>query len=1061
MKRKLLFVLSCLFFLFTFLQLIPVKAEGEYTRNLSVYDVSVSCNDVDIKGIYTNPAQYNEDSASGYLVSQNISLLTVSENDKVIYTALFPRTTTNRSGNVIDYVCENNNGKYYVTKIDETGLGNTYIPVNGFVLSLPKATFASFAEVGDEVKLNNKLFIPSKAVESNSGKRIVVDKTNTTRSGPMVVYYDYQFGEKTGTNIYGTEMTCTYDFDKNCFIVKNFRNFGTGDDSGSAIPENSFVLSAYGEGYRSLLVKGELFNLDDEVKMVGFDFIRFGGTTIGDYQYVNPTKESNPKGMETETSPFPAYRGENQTIIYKDGWSYNGANGTGTNVYGYEASVDANGVVVELNVNVSSIPEGGYVISGHGSGRDFIRSNIVLGATIVLDEESKTFAVSTTLNSYYQNLVVNVNNVIKNAETKVKQLYDVDKTLINNTIETLKTKIAAIETVKTEIENGIENNLWNEDQKLTKLMTYNTYQIEIEKLEHLLIASSVETKSVAAKSVWHRPIEMSYADIENTMKLYEEIGINLIFVETLYGGYSTFKSKYNDLFPYNTKLADNYSNGSEVYNDYMSCFVASAKKHHIEVQAWVENFYVGTQNTVSVVQNHPDWIMYNDDDTYLQRNEGGLYIFIDPANKEVQDALINYYKDLFEKIPDCAGLNLDYIRYPVTDRSEDSGYTLAAMQGFAELKGMSFSDAQKKDRAKMAKKFKQLFDKTYLVGGEEEATKNYEEWVNYRTALITSYVKRIKEEVKDVYKIQLSTAVFASINDSLNMKKQDWKTWISNGWIDIATPMAYYNDATDVLVNVDFMISSAGSNAFYYSGLASSYSGLPAFRNTEQIEASYQAGALGYVIFCSTQIIGHSDVQEVLKAGVNSKKAMRPTESFMEVIETTLSDIVDRAERIYIPAGGMSEEQLTLFKNKKAEILSMKASSTIELYKVQLAVKELYENGISTYAKGFSGQRITEQLKYLDSILETKISLNMIANGEWNPEIYPLHPTITNDSIIMNELPSSPTEPLPSDPTDPVVPSPNPSSINPLMIIIPVVAVVAAGTALVVCVYLKKKNNKN
>lgn len=65
---------------------------------------------------------------------------------------------------------------------------------------------------------------------------MVVDNTNTTRSSPMVVYYDYQFGSKTGTNVFGTEMTCKYDFDLNTFVVTSFRNFGMGDDSGSDIP---------------------------------------------------------------------------------------------------------------------------------------------------------------------------------------------------------------------------------------------------------------------------------------------------------------------------------------------------------------------------------------------------------------------------------------------------------------------------------------------------------------------------------------------------------------------------------------------------------------------------------------------------------------------------------------------------------------------------------------------------------------------------------------------------------------------------------------------------------
>ena len=73
----------------------------------------------------------------------------------------------------------------------------------------------------------------------------------------------------------------------------------------------------------------------------------------------------------------------------------------------------------------------------------------------------------------------------------------------------------------------------------------------------------------------------------------------------------------------------------------------------------MENFYVGTQQDVPVLQNHPDWLLYNDDGSIIQRNEGGLYIFIDPANTEVQDTLINYYLDLFDKVPAVKGLNLD------------------------------------------------------------------------------------------------------------------------------------------------------------------------------------------------------------------------------------------------------------------------------------------------------------------------------------------------------------------------------------------------------------------
>ncbi len=993
MKKILSVILlsSILTLILAFTGLINIKAEGEYTKNYSQYDVSITIGNKTVDGIVTNPETYYEDSASGYLVAQELRFNEVSPSEKIIYTPEFNKTTTTRDQDVIEYTVEEDGGHYFITKINTNKDGSTYIPIGGFVISLPSSYSDTF-NIGDEVTLNTKINIPKKAVESSSGKRIVVDNTNTTRSGPMVVYYDYQFGEKTGTNIFGTEMTCTYDFDLNSFKVVSFRGFGTGDDSGSVIPDNSFVLSAYGEGYRGLLVRGELFNIGDEVKMVGFDFIRFGGKVMGTYNFINPTPETNPKGMETETSPFPAYRGENQTIIYKYGWSYNGENGTGTNVYGYEAAVNSEGVVVELNVNVSTIPENGYVISGHSKGRDFIRSNIVLGATIDLNEENQTYTISTTLNSYYENLVTSVNTSIANAQTKKRQLYDLNYTLIDGYINELTSKVESLRTVKEEIEAGLDSGNWNEKEKLSHLMVYNTYQIEIEKINHKLISASVESKAVGAKSVWHRPIEQSYQDIENNLKLYSEIGINLVFVETLYNGYSTFKTKYDSLFPYNPKLASTYSDGETTYNDYLSCFIAVAKKYNIEVHAWVENFYVGTLNTVPVVSEHPEWILYNDDNSITQRNEGGLYIFLDPANTEVQDLLIGYYLDLFEKVPDCAGLNLDYIRYPVSDDAEDTGYTMAAMEGFYALKGLEFSDAQKSDRAKMAKKFKQLFDVTYLLGGEAERKANYDEWVKYRTKVITEFVRRIKNEVKDVKNIQLSTAVFASIIDSLNFKKQDWKTWISNGWIDIATPMAYYTDASDVLKNVSFMVQSAGENSFYYAGLASSYSGLPAYKGSEQIDASYRGCATGYVIFCSTQIIGHEDVQEALKLGANSTKAVLPHADVNDVLLTSFDSILSRAESLYIPNGGMSEEQFTKLQADFDAILQMDAQTAEDIYKIQRKVDSMYSLGIQAYARGYSGQRITESLKELSGILDTHISRIMIDTKEWDPEKNPERP---------------------------------------------------------------------
>lgn len=977
--------------------------EGEYARDVSIRGITVTVGENTLSGVSSDPVDYWEVASGGSLTDYEIHYDPIYDEDSLIYTAYYPKTTTGRVGNFTEYVCEYNEGNYVVTKINTTGDGTTYIPVGGFVLSLNSELHPNFAKVGDVVTLGgeNKLSIPTKAVESTSGSRVVVDATNANRSMPMVVYYDYQYGEKTGTNVFGTEMMCQFDFEKNTFVVTDFRPFGQGDDSGSVIPDNGFVLSAYGPGFRQLLAKEQLFKPGDEVKMVGFDFVRFGGTVYGTFDHINPTKESNPNGMETATEEFPAFRGTDQTIIYKHGWDYKGASGTGTNVYGFEAAVDANGVVVELGVNVSSIPEGGYVISGHGLGRDFIRGNIVLGATVVLDEENHRYSVSTTLNSYYENLVTSVEAAISNAETRIKQLYDVNADVLNGYISQAREELNKLKAVKEEIEIALEDPNLTEEARLSLLMRYNDSQLAIEKLRQTIIMSSAESNVVSARAVWHRPIELTYADILANVKMYKEIGINLVFVETLYNGYSTFRSDVAE-FPYHKNLSETYrTEDGTVYNDYLSAFVACCIENGIEVHAWVENFYVGTDKTVQVLTMHPDWVMYNDDGTTVQRNEGGPYYFIDPANKDVQDTLISYYNDLLTKHPEISGLNLDYIRYPVSDATEDTGFTMEAMKGFYATLGKEFNASQLSSREKMYNKFKQLFDENYLKGGKEEAAENYDKWVKYRASLITEYVRRIKDEVKTPNDIMLSTSVFASLTESSGAKKQDWKTWFNNGWIDIATPMAYYNNASDVNARVKEMILMGGNTCMYYTGLASSYSGLPAYYNKEFIEASYNAGASGYVIFCSTQIIGHEDVQNALKNGVNSKWGVLPHADINDILAASFADILDKADRLYIPANGMTEAQKAELKAILDEIAAMDDSDAVAIYKIKKAVTELAKtNTIKAYAGGYSRQRIIEQLNYLADVLDARISMKLIEDGQWDPEAQPQRPIVNEDGIF-------------------------------------------------------------
>ena len=61
------------------------------------------------------------------------------------------------------------------------------------------------------------------------------------------------------------------------------------------------------------------------------------------------------------------------TLVYYDKSNYRNRN-----EYGYEVAVDLNGYIIDMGTIVE-LPSDGYILSGHGSGADFIRNNLQIG----------------------------------------------------------------------------------------------------------------------------------------------------------------------------------------------------------------------------------------------------------------------------------------------------------------------------------------------------------------------------------------------------------------------------------------------------------------------------------------------------------------------------------------------------------------------------------------------------------------------------------------------------------------------------------------------------------
>ena len=375
---------------------------------------------------------------------------------------------------------------------------------------------------------------------------------------------------------------------------------------------------------------------------------------------------------------------------------------------------------------------------------------------------------------------------------------------------------------------------------------------------------------IAAQGVWHRPnitgTETNLAGIRDVLDTFQKTGINLVFLETFYHGMTVYRSSYIE-----------YYTGFDAYDyapypDYLSAFVAEATKRGIEVHAWVEDFYIGVKENY-FTRHLAQWLMLTKDGSY-RHSEGadyGGYIFLDPANPEVRDYLLKFYDELLTKFPQIAGLNLDYIRYPVSSQKDDTGFTEAAMNGFAAEFGLTFPEDATRAQ------------KVTLV------SQQYGDWVNYRAAQITTFVGQVYEMVKKEHKgILLSTAVFPEQGKSFGDKKQDFNTWLSRGYLDIITPMAYYDDVNTLKNALESMLPGL-SECYCYAGISPTYHSLPNDTVLKQMETALAAGADGFVHFGSQSILQKPNYIELLKN--NTYQTLLPHAEAKTLLDATVKTV--------------------------------------------------------------------------------------------------------------------------------------------------------------------------
>ena len=241
---------------------------------------------------------------------------------------------------------------------------------------------------------------------------------------------------------------------------------------------------------------------------------------------------------------------------------------------------------------------------------------------------------------------------------------------------------------------------------------------------------------------------------------------------------------------YDSDLAPRASDLEAASNDFdpLQRMCAQAHAQGLEVHAWINVFLVWSagappRSALHVVNAHPDWISVRADgrrlvemlpEEFQEEKVEGMYLA--PGNPEVRRHLRDLVKEIVSKYP-VDGIHLDYVRYP----EPTVGFDAATRTQFQREFGVDPMD--------MEHPSSEFLD---MIGGIDHLADLRARWIQWKKDQITSLVRDLRRDLDmSGRKIKLTAAVIADQNAALNRYNQDWPSWLREGLIDAAIPMAY------------------------------------------------------------------------------------------------------------------------------------------------------------------------------------------------------------------------------------------------------------------------------
>lgn len=632
------------------------------------------------------------------------------------------------------------------------------------------------------------------------------------RTGQLVLYTEP--GKPTGTNEYCTEVL----IDKNGLItsVGGYNN---------TVPDGGMILAGNGSKAKQLaeLSVGDGIYADTDALTV----------TVVSKDY-KPFYEN-----EIRINAVNSTRKQDTIVLFTDSYGET----TGTNAWGYEVVVDADGYVIEVGNNDSVIPVGGFVLSGHGTGKTALQEAAEIGMHVTVADDNK----SATLAYEGQSAVVALQTQLTAFRAYMAQAIARWR-LVDE--EALTQAESTLQSLCDQMQNAIDG-----EDYVQYVIIDRTFAQELAKANDLL----VENKPVEARGVWLRPtLNAKREYIFDTVKSIWEAGFNQVYLEILFDNSTIIAMPEDSLYTQNPALAG---------EDILKTYIEACHSYGIEIHAWMSVFRVGykgsknTNNSIGIKK--PEWLNISKNGLDYVENAYGDAFFVNPALPEVRQYLLESYMYIAKNY-DLDGFQLDYIRYPNKQDGEDFGYDDYTIGLYKEKYG--------KD------------PRNFTAGSDD-----YQSWCEFRASFVTQFVRDFKIKLNEIRPdMYLSAAVAPGYEQTLVNMCQDSVTWLEEGLIDIAHPMAY--GTTDaVLRYIGETVRAASSSVFTCIGVSDQ--GGDIFR--EQILATRMDETDGVAFFSWN--VYDARYSEIAKT-IFASKAVSPAYNGKAAMLTQLALIRDRIE---------------------------------------------------------------------------------------------------------------------------------------------------------------------